>query len=120
MYTSWSSLIRAYWPTLALGKKVWLDVDPNLHPKFDRAFRANVGWPDGQSCDYTIPYDDGSRIHAQCFGIQNRRLRIRLHRDRFDPDRNFMSFVMHGLTETPVGPLLLGALVVGGIGAASS
>jgi hypothetical protein len=31
---------------------------------------------------------------------------IRFHRDRFDPARSFGHFVLHGLTETPVGPVL--------------
>lgn len=120
MFPSWKALINAKWPALVAGQKVWINVHPNAHPKFDLTFRANVGWPDGQSCDYTISYDDGSRIHAQCYGYLNGWLRIRLHRDRYDPDRSFGNFLLHGLTETPVGPLVLGALVLGGIGAASS
>jgi len=117
---SWNSVINAQWPALYAGKKVWVDVHPAFHPKHGTLFRENVGWPAGQTSDYTISYKDGSRLHAQCFGIRNGFVRVRLHRDKFDPDQGFLNFVLHGLLETPVGPAMVGVLVVGTIGVAAS
>lgn len=82
------------------------------HPNYGTLFRQNVGWPDGQTSDYTISYKDGSRLHAQCFGIRNGFVRVRLHWDKFDPDQGLLNFVLHGLLETPVGPAMVGVLVV--------
>lgn len=108
----WNSIISAQWKSLVAGHKIWITVPLHHHPKWCLLFRANAGWPVGQSCDYTISYGDGSRLHVQCFGAVGGQLRLRLHRDRFDPDQGFLSWILHGLVETPVGPVLAGAAVV--------
>ena len=108
----WNSIIRAHWPSLAAGHKIWLEVSPHDHPKWCSAFRSNVGWPDGQSCDYTMSFGDGSRMHAQCYGAINGSVRVRLHRDRFDPDKSLANFLLHGIFETPAVPALVGLALV--------
>lgn len=112
---SWMSIIHSNWAALVAGHKVWLELSPHEHPQWCAAFRSNVGWPDGQSCDYTLSFGDGSRLHAQCFGNVPGRVRIRLHRDRFDPENSLINFVLHGLFETPAGPALAGIALLASI-----
>lgn len=111
---SWQSFIGANWVALAAGKKIWVTLHPHQHPRLSPLFKANTGWPVGQHSDYTASYRDGSRIHVQCFGPENGLLRMRLHRDQFDPDQSPLHFLLHGLLETPAGPLLAVAALVGG------
>lgn len=113
----WNRIISKHWTHLAAGKRLWLEVVHLNHPANDRRFRPNVGWPDGQICDYTLSLSDGSRIHAQCFGENGGRYRLRLHRDKFDPDQGIANFVLHGLLETPFGALAASIVLLGSLGA---
>lgn len=99
--------VARLWTRLVAGKKFdlpgWQVEHPERRPDI---FTQPAGaWPVGQSCDRVWRRADGSRVHAQCMTVNGRSV-IRLHRDRFDPDHSFGHFVLHGLTETPVGPLL--------------
>jgi len=114
----WHTFIASNWVALAAGKKIWINVRPGDHPRFSTLFKANTGWPAGQHCDFTASYRDGSRVHVQCFATERGMLRLRVHRDQFDPDQGVLNLVLHGLLETPAGPMLaLVALVGGGLGA---
>ena len=109
---SWHSFITSNWTALVAGKELWTNVHPSAHPRLSPLFKANSGWPVGQQCDYTASFQDGSRIHAQCFGVEHGLLRVRVHRDQFDPDQGFFNFVLHGLLETPVVPMVAAAALL--------
>jgi hypothetical protein len=99
--------VRRLWSRLAAGQKVDLPADEVEHPE-DRQdiFSQPPGaWPVGQSCDHVWRLADGSRVHAQCLEVGGRSA-IRIHRDKYDPAHSFAHFVLHGLTETPIGPAL--------------
>src|SRR5262245_29625875 len=99
----WNRLVRHRWEELVAGKKFDLLVPETFHPKHDPLFRANTGWPVGQACDYTLSITDGSRVHVQCFGAEGGKVRLRVHRDRWDPDKGLGHALAHAAFETPLG-----------------
>ncbi len=118
--------VRRYWPQLMRGEKIEVPAAWIEHP----ASRPDLfgvppgAWPVGQTCDYVWRLREGGRIHAQCFG-RNGSPMLRVHLDRFDPDRSFGDLLLHAIHETPVGPILgaaaaIGAvaLIIGGVAAA--
>lgn len=110
---AWVNWIRQNWNDLAAGKKLFLREDVFGHPSSRRdLFRPGDGFPDGQSCDYMMPLEDKSRIHVQCYRDEAGAPMLRVHRDRWDPDHDFESFVKHTLFETPMGPALAGIAIV--------
>ena len=109
----WNTMIRPRWSELAAGKKFDLLVADIYHPKNDPRFRKNTGWPVGQACDFTLSMTDGSRVHVQCFGTEGGMHRLRVHRDRWDPDSGLMHFILHAAFETPVGLMVAGAVLLG-------
>ncbi|MBL8624669.1 MAG: hypothetical protein JNK64_25400 [Myxococcales bacterium] len=113
----WTHLVRHRWAELVAGKKIDLLVPETYHPENDPFFRANTGWPVGQASDYTLSIADGSRVHAQCFGAAGGKVRLRIHRDRWDPDQGLGNAMAHAAFETPLGLIAVGAIL---FGAASS
>jgi hypothetical protein len=110
---SWTKWIERNWEDLNAGKKLLVREDLIGHPS-DRPdlFKAGTGFPDGQTCDYMMPLADKSRIHAQCYQDANGVPMLRIHRDRWDPDRDLESLVKHALFETPFGAALAGVAIV--------
>lgn len=94
------------WNHLVRGKKLWVTIPWHSHPKHHPDFRTNGGWPVGQRSDYTMSLQDGSRIHVQEFDGEAGRHRLRVHRDAYDPEQGLGNLLLHGLVETPVGPIL--------------
>jgi len=112
--TSWTGWIAAMWPQLLRGDR--LTAPPHLmSPALAGLRRLAFGTPSGQSADWSIPYDDGSRAHIHEFADG----RLIVHRDRFDPDRGLGNFVAHLMSETFVGPLVIGVVVVAMVSSAN-
>lgn len=109
---NWQHWIRTHWSALTAGNKLYIPQSEIMHPGRCPLFTAGLGFPDGQTCDYMMPINDGSRIHVQCFTSANGVASFRVHRDRWNPDRDLASFVLHALFETPVGPALTGLVVL--------
>ncbi len=109
----WNRLVRHRWAELMAGKKIDLLVPETFHPKHDPLFRANSGWPVGQACDYTLSMTDDSRVHVQCFGVEGGKLRLRVHRDRWDPDKGLGHALAHAAFETPLGLFAAGLMLFG-------
>lgn len=104
--------LRRNWAALLRGQKLRVRVAEVGHPRdLPHLFRPTSGWPDGQSCDFAMRLEDGSRVHAQCYKTRDGVEMLRIHRDRFDPDRGPVELILHGLFETPAGPVL-GALAL--------
>jgi hypothetical protein len=99
--------IRRLWNRLVAGQKIDLPGNEVEHPEDrpDIFSRPPAAWPIGQTCDHVWSFDDGSRVHAQCVRVGGRSV-IRVHRDKYDPAHSFAHFILHGLTETPVGAAL--------------
>ena len=108
---NWNKFIRRNWKQLTLGRKLWVTSDFYSHPRHLRGFRVNIGWPVGQSRDYTMSLGDGSRIHVQEFGQKGGLYRFRVHRDAYDPDQGLGNWLLHGLLETPVVPMIAGVAI---------
>jgi hypothetical protein len=100
-------VVASFWNRLVTGEKIDLPAWQVEHPRFrpDIFTQPGEAWPVGQSYDYVWQLTDGSRIHAQGMTV-NGEFVVRIHRDKFDPDRSLGHLVMHSLTETPVGPVL--------------
>lgn len=110
---SWQNWINRNWSGLTEGKKLFVHEDDIEHPSHrPDLFKPGDGFPDGQTCDYMMPLSDKSRIHVQCYREENGVSKLRIHRDRWDPDRDLESFVKHALFETPFGPALAGFALV--------
>lgn len=109
---SLQKVIQQNWDLLYRGKTIQYSLNEVEHPaeRPDQYRRLVYAWPVGQSCDYAQSLCDGSRIHIQCKGHK-----IMIHRDRWDPEKDFASFVLHGFLETPIGLslILTGAFAVG-------
>ena len=103
---------------LCPGRSVELDMAEVEHPsqRPDLFHPLEHAWPAGQSCDWAWPQTDGSRIHVHCVTTDGRP-KLRVHRDRWDPEQGATRAVAHGLLETPIGGLVL---VVGVLGAAAA
>lgn len=114
--SDWWMWIEQNCAALNAGEKIVISEHLLGHPRSrPDLFSPVVGYPDGQTCDWAVPLEGGKRVHAQCFsGPKGERL-IRVHIDKWDPNRSFGHFVMHSLFETPAGPLLGFALVVGAL-----
>jgi hypothetical protein len=101
------NFVYRLWARLVAGEKFdvpgWQVEHPEDRP--DIFSQPGGTWPVGQSCDHVWRFDDGSRVHAQRMRVNGQSV-IRLHRDKYDPDHSFEHFVLHGLTETPVGRCL--------------
>lgn len=99
--------VRRTWVALENGEALEVAAHAIEHPlaRPDLFLRAGEAWPVGQTCDYVWPLDDGSRIHVQCIDSPQGP-RIRVHRDRWDPNRDLSSLIAHGLFETPLLPIL--------------
>src|SRR5687768_10660111 len=108
MRYEWSTWIDDNMERLSKGEKIVLEERLLGHPSHRRdLFRPVDGFPDGQSCDCALSLDDGSRVHVQCYRCQvHGNALLRVHVDRWDPNHSLGHFVMHGLFETPVGPVL--------------
>jgi hypothetical protein len=105
----WINWINLNWTALASGKKLLVRQDDVGHPsRHSGLFTPGSGFPDGQTCDYMLPLDDKSRIHVQCYRTSHGTPMLRVHRDRWDPDRDLGNFVMHTFFETPLGPAFAG------------
>jgi len=65
----------------------------------------SAAWDMGQRCDYVWRLPEGGRIHAQCFEHERQRM-VRLHLDKYDPDRGLVDALMHLVFETPAGPAI--------------
>ncbi len=110
----WMDWINTNWSELKQGKKICVHQDQICHPtRHPELFKVGLGFPDGQTCDYMMPLDDKSRIHVQCYADKSGEPMFRVHRDRWDPDRDLGSLVMHAIFETPFGPVLGGAALLG-------
>jgi hypothetical protein len=112
--------VTRLWGRLVRHEKIsipsWQIESPESRP--DLFSQPNGAWPVGQYCDHVWRLGDGSRIHAQCVSVGGQPM-IRLHRDQYDPDHSFEHLVLHGLVETPIGPILGLALLVVLVGQAS-
>jgi hypothetical protein len=99
--------IRRLWSGLISGQRFDLPGDEVEHPEDrpDIFSQPPAAWPVGQSCDHVWRLADGSRVHAQCMKVGGGSV-IRIHRDKYDPAHSFAHFVLHGATETPIGPVL--------------
>lgn len=104
---NWVQWIAANWPALKHGRKL---VAPAwLPPARAAGFRPiSVATPEGQCADWALPYDDGSRVHVHEFPDGSRNV----HRDQYNPDAGLGHMALHLLTETDVGPVLAGVLIV--------
>jgi len=101
----WNELIRSNLAALLKGERINVSAHAIAHPRTrPDLFRSGPGWPYGQRCDYFWPLSDGSRIHVQCFSLNGGPV-YRIHRDKYDPDRNLAGFAAHALLETPIGPI---------------
>ena len=109
----WTHWIAKQWPLLSRGRHViapaWLP-----HPAHVGFTRVALATPSGQVADWSLAYDDGSRVHIHEYADG----RMVVHRDCLDPDRSIGGLVNHLLGETLVGPVLLGVLVIAAIRAA--
>jgi hypothetical protein len=109
--------VRRNWQALVKGAKPEVSAHALEHPRSrpDLFLQTGEAWPVGQTCDYVWPLEDGSRVHVQCIDSPQGP-RTRVHRDRWDPNRDIGSFVAHGLFETPLVPIValicLGALAL--------
>jgi hypothetical protein len=114
MHWMWTRWIRENWAALVRGSMLHVAEGQLGHPaRLPGLFKPAAGFPDGQTCDYVMPLDDGSRVHVQCYRSANGIPLLRVHRDRWDPDRDVGSFMLHALLETPVGPALAGLALIG-------
>lgn len=69
------------------------------HPATAGFQEQGIAEPAGQVRDWTLPVDDGSRIHVHEYPDG----RMAAHRDEIDPDRGPVEAVVHVLKETKVG-----------------
>lgn len=105
---TWYGWIQQSWGRLSAGGKIEA---PSWLPSPATAGFAviAIASPEGQSGDWGLSMNDGSRVHVHVFP-DGRRV---VHRDRFDPARSIWSMIAHLLTETWVGPVAaVGAGVV--------
>ena len=106
-------VVTRFWTRLVAGEKIdlpyWQVEHPGSRPDIFR--QPGEAWPVGQAYDYVWQLQDGSRIHAQGMPV-NGELVVRIHRDKFNPNHSFGHFLLHGLAETPIGPILAGLVLV--------
>jgi len=113
-WTDWMTWIRQNWHALERGSKIFVRQSEIPHPMLrPDIFKPGIGFPDGQHSDYMLPLKDGSRIHVQGYKSASGTPTFRVHRDRWDPDRDLGSAIMHAAFETPFGPVFGLALVFG-------
>lgn len=112
----WLTLLQQYWSYLVSGQK--LDVTcqvphPSLVSEFSRTVLAEAH---GQVVDWELPLTDGSRIHVHEFADG----RLVVHRDAINPSRGPIEAVLHWLTETGTGAVVLagGLVLSAGVGIA--
>ena len=105
--TPWTLWIRRAWSALEKGHKV--SAPSQLpHPSVAGFRPLAFAQLSGQCRDWTLPLDDGSRIHIHEFEDA----RLLVHRDRFDPDQNLASLARHLFFETWFGLAVMGLGVV--------
>jgi hypothetical protein len=102
----WKDWLKTVWARLVKGEKV---IVPGYVPKPKEAgFRKTTKAEDhGQSADWILPCPDGSRLHIH----EHKDGTLRMHRDRYDPDKGVLSAAGHFLFETRWG---IAVAVVGG------
>jgi hypothetical protein len=107
------SVVQQLWSRLQNGEKVdvptWAVEHPSSRP--DLFGVPPEAWPMGQTCDFVWQLGDRGRVHAQCFEANGTKT-VRLHLDKWDPERSIGDAIMHLLFETPAGPLIGGAVLV--------
>lgn len=104
---NWLDWIALNWLALQQGRKLpapaWLP-----HPATAGFQPISIATPEGQCADWRRSYTDGSRVHVHEFSDGSRIV----HRDLYDPDAGFGHMILHLLTETAVGPVLAGVLIL--------
>jgi len=104
---SWLDVIVEHWPRLVAGETFAVPEWLVPHPAIE-GFQRIAGLPAGQVDDWALSYSDKSRVHVHVLADGS----YRVHRDAHDPNSGVGEWILHALTETPLGPSLgLGALV---------
>ena len=103
----WNRWLRDAWADLESGKQI--DVPAALARPASVGFReGDVAEPAGQCRDWILSLEDGSRLHVHEYktGL------MRLHRDRWDPDRSLGHLAKHMLFETTGGQIAVAGFFV--------
>lgn len=95
---AWEGWISSIWPSLVSGASV--HVPAHLSSPGDAGFTYPAMAEDaGQVADWTLPRDDGSRVHVHVYA-SGRRI---VHLDAIDPERGALEAAGHWLTESRSG-----------------
>jgi hypothetical protein len=105
----WDAWLGEEWDNLVRGKEI--PVPPELPTPPEVGFiPTRLAKDVGQTADWSLPLQDGSRLHAHEFESA-----FLVHRDRLDPGRGPLRALWHWLTETREGTALLGCACIAGM-----